>query len=395
MDSPSSVPGFPTSQRRGLLCFGGFARHDWTLLWQRQQAVMTRLAKHYEVYYIERFGTRAMPAGELLGTLRRRVRGRRSHAAAPPLHGLQFLNPRVAPFHGARFWRRRNTASLQRAVEAAWPAGLARSVLWIYNPSYVALEYLERTAGQWGRTVYDCVQRFEHNEFYPPDIGAIDAAIARRVDLVLTDSSTIAEDKRPLNANTHFVPQGVDADRFLYAGVNRTPPDDIRWMARPLLGYHGSWHQAFDPALVTAALDAVAGARFLFVGPTFGRERALRRTHEAAVFIGPREHIRLGRYVNAFDVCLIPYRLDAHTAGVFPTKFFEYVATGLPIVATDLPDLRAYRDWAALARTPAEFVELARAATQLPRRPIEAVRPFVEEQSWDRRVERMLELIGF
>jgi glycosyltransferase involved in cell wall biosynthesis len=381
-------------ERRGLLCFGGFARHDWTLLWQRQQAVMTRLAGHFDVHYIERFGTRRLTVREMIRAALVRVFTRRKQSVPAAANGLHFIDPGVTPFHATHFWRHRNYVTLARAVERTWPRDLRRTVLWIYNPSYLALEFLTRTAGQWERTVYDCVQRFEFNRHYPPDIGEIDREIARRVDRVFADSRTIWEEKKRLNSNSHFIPQGVDVERFIWEGVNRALPDELRPLKRPILGYQGAWHQAFDEDLIAALIEAVADSTFVFVGPTMGRERHLRRQCPSAVFLGSRHHADLGRYVNGFDVCLIPYRLNAHTEGVFPTKFFEYVATGLPIVASDLPDLREYAQYAALARNCDEFIEKVKAAIRQSRRPLELVRPFVEQQSWDRRVEQMMELLN-
>ena len=382
------------SDRRGLLCFGGFARHDWALLWQRQQAVMTRLARRFNLYYIERFSTRRLSFNEMLRAAAARWLAPGESPVSSGAAAIHFVAPRVTPFHASRFWRRHNYYLLARAIDNAWPRDLRRSVLWIYNPSYLALEFLKRTAGEWERTVYDCIQRFEFNRNYPPAIGEIDREIARRVDLVFADSRMIWEEKRRLNPNSHFVPQGVDVERFIWEGPNATPPDELRVLKRPILGYQGAWHQAFDSDLVAATIEAIADSTFVFVGPTLGREKALLRRCPSAVFFGPRDHSLLGRYVNGFDVCLIPYRLDAHTEAVFPTKFFEYVATGLPIVATDLPDLREYEQYVALARNRDEFIEKVRAAIDQPRRPPQLVRPFVEQQSWDRRVERMLELLA-
>lgn len=380
--------------RPGLLCFGGFARHDWSLLWQRQQSVMTRFAKHFDIHYIERFGTRALTIREMFSAAWKRLAARRPGGLSDEMHGVRFIAPGVSPFHGSPARRRRNVEAVRRAIDGAWPAGLKKKILWISNPSYVALEYLKSARGQWDKTVYDCVQRFEFNRNYPPGIGEIDREIARSVDVVFCDSRTIFAEKQKLNENTHLIPQGVDVERFLYTGVNCTPPDDLRWLKRPIFGYHGAWHQAFDADLVGSILDGVKDATFAFVGPTEGSDPEWRKKYWQATFTGPRDHIRLGRYVNAFTVCLIPYRLDEHTQGVFPTKFFEYVATGLPIVATDLPDLREYREWVTIAKDRGEFLEAARVAAQRERRPVEDVRPFVEQHTWDRRVEQMLEQLG-
>jgi glycosyltransferase involved in cell wall biosynthesis len=354
---------------------------------------MTRLARRFDILYMERFNTRDMTWRELLAKAWNRLLRPRPSRTSNEMHGIRFVSLGWLGPHDSQARRQRNIDLARAVAEAASPHDWHCRVLWISNPSYVALEFLDSLCKA-DRTVYDCVQRFEYNRNYPPDIGEIDREIARRVDVVFADSKTIFEEKRALNENTYHVPQGVDVDRFLCAGVNRTPPDELRWLKRPIFGYHGAWHQAFDPDLVAAILDNVKDSTFAFVGPTDGREKAWKQRYPQAVFLGPRDHVRLGRYVNGFDVCLVPYRIDAHTRGVFPTKFFEYVATGLPIVSTDLPDLREYTEWVDLAGNREAFVEAAKAAVDRERRPVEEVRAFVEQHTWDRRVERMLERLG-
>jgi glycosyltransferase involved in cell wall biosynthesis len=44
-------------------------------------------------------------------------------------------------------------------------------------------------------------------------------------------------------------------------------------------------------------------------------------------------------FLTSLDVGIIPYRLNEYTRGVFPLKVFEYLAAGLPVVATELPSL--------------------------------------------------------
>jgi uncharacterized SAM-binding protein YcdF (DUF218 family) len=48
------------------------------------------------------------------------------------------------------------------------------------------------------------------------------------------------------------------------------------------------------------------------------------------------------RYIKGFDVGIVPYRLTEYTANVYPTKLNEYLVMGLPVVATDLPEIRRF-----------------------------------------------------
>jgi hypothetical protein len=44
------------------------------------------------------------------------------------------------------------------------------------------------------------------------------------------------------------------------------------------------------------------------------------------------------------------------TRNVNPMKLREYLSAGLPVVATDLPEIRKYGAWCAIADGPADFL---------------------------------------
>jgi glycosyltransferase involved in cell wall biosynthesis len=61
-------------------------------------------------------------------------------------------------------------------------------------------------------------------------------------------------------------------------------------------------------------------------------------------------------YLRGFDVALLPCPLNDYTRSMFPMKFFEYLAAGVPVVATDLPALCEYRHLARLCVTRRDFL---------------------------------------
>src|SRR5207248_8882456 len=80
---------------------------------------------------------------------------------------------------------------------------------------------------------------------------------------------------------------------------------------------------------------------FALVGPEQTDISALRGCANIHL-LGLRPHQELPRYVKAFDVGIVPYRLTEYTANVYPTKLNEYLAMGIPVVATDLPEIRRF-----------------------------------------------------
>ena len=87
-----------------------------------------------------------------------------------------------------------------------------------------------------------------------------------------------------------------------------------------------------------------------------------------------------------FDVALMPFALNEATRSISPTKTLEYLAAGLPVVSTRVPDVVAdYGDVVHLADDGREFAAACRAALAEPR-PCERdrrVRGRRRRQEWD------------
>ncbi len=73
-------------------------------------------------------------------------------------------------------------------------------------------------------------------------------------------------------------------------------------------------------------------------------------------FLGKKPMDELPNYMKAFDVCIIPYKEGEFMRNSFPTKTFEYLAGGKPVVASDIPALRAYQPIVKLCKNSDEFV---------------------------------------
>jgi len=59
--------------------------------------------------------------------------------------------------------------------------------------------------------------------------------------------------------------------------------------------------------------------------------------------MGGRDYQQLPNYCAAFDLCMMPFAMNASTQYINPTKGLEYMATGRPIVSTPVKDV--VRQW--------------------------------------------------
>jgi glycosyltransferase involved in cell wall biosynthesis len=96
-----------------------------------------------------------------------------------------------------------------------------------------------------------------------------------------------------------------------------------------------------------------------------------------------------------FDVALMPFALNEATRSISPTKTLEYLAAGLPVVSTRVPDVVAdYSGVVHLTDDAAGFAAACREVVEHSREDRDRrLRPLQERQEWDWIAAAMLALV--
>jgi glycosyltransferase involved in cell wall biosynthesis len=382
-------PSVPSLRGRDIVCVG-FA--DWdTELWTNQHHLMSRLARDNRVLFVESIGLRQPRlAGRDLTRLWRRLR----RGLAPPRRadGLYVLSPLVLPLHRYRLVRAFNGRLLPWLVRrAVVRIGLRRPILWAYVPqAEVLLEMLRPEL-----VVYHCVDDMAAQ----PGIDAVsfraaEERFARRANLVLASAPALSERMRALSEHVLDAPNVADTE--LFATALAPGPLDPAMSALP------APRIVFTGAIVASKLDmgllaelARLRPRWSFalvgpVGPGDPRTDVSALAAETNVhLLGPRSYSELPAVLRAADAGLIPYARNELTESIFPMKVYEYLAAGLPVVATPLPALGNVAQVAtgADAASLCELLEEALAEDD-PGRRGERSRA-AASHSWERRLEEI------
>jgi glycosyltransferase involved in cell wall biosynthesis len=138
------------------------------------------------------------------------------------------------------------------------------------------------------------------------------------------------------------------------------------------VGTHGMAH-ALTKVLAAAALLADAPrVRFLFAGPGAERERLIgetkRRRLTNVVFLDPQPKERMPEVWSLCDVALVHLRNQPEFAEVIPSKIFEAMGMGLPILIAAPPGEATRlveREGAGIAVAPEDPAALAAAVRRL------------------------------
>src|SRR5215467_1200723 len=78
-------------------------------------------------------------------------------------------------------------------------------------------------------------------------------------------------------------------------------------------------------------------AKLLIVGAGEDQARLENMKAQNVIFTGMQPYSRLPEFIRSSDVCINPFELNPVTEKILPTKLFQYLGCGKPVVATKLP----------------------------------------------------------
>ncbi|NQT94088.1 MAG: glycosyltransferase [Lentisphaerae bacterium] len=217
--------------------------------------------------------------------------------------------------------------------------------------------------GQRALVVYYCVD--DWGKFANLDGGWLnekEGELLARADIVFTPARYLkdkCEERAPVPppGGIHYVPHGVEFDKFAAALDETLPvPPDIALLPRPVIGFYGNVYPWIDFGLVKGLAEQRPEWSFVMIGHPYCDISGLASVSNIH-FLGRREHSELPAYCRGFDAAMIPYDLaDTRMESVNPVKTRELLAAGVPVVASDIPELRAFGEDVKLCRSLDEWI---------------------------------------
>jgi protoporphyrinogen oxidase/glycosyltransferase involved in cell wall biosynthesis len=353
-----------------------FCHLRWDFVFQRPQHLMTRLAEHYQILFVEE------PVYD---------EGRahlKKTAVAPNITVCQPHTAIHAPgFHDDQI------PTLQTLLADLVPEG-EQPVVWFYTP--MALPLLQGLHPS--RVVYDCMDELAAFKNAPKQLLQRETALLNIADLVFTGGPSLYESKRERHANAHCFPSSVDAKHFQQALDRGNAHPDQANLAQPRLGFYGVIDERFDTELIRAVAAARPEWQIALVGPVVKIDPAALPQAANIHYFGQRSYQELPKFLAGWDVCLLPFALNESTKFISPTKVLEYMAAELPAVSTPITDVKVpYGDIVAIADTPEKFIaaceRMLAATAEQKTAMVERMREIVAGTSWDKTALRMHELI--
>lgn len=370
MNDVFPVTPLAPSARPALICFSHLR---WDFVWQRPQHLMSRFAESHRLFIWEE----AIPTDHHLPYLE-------FHAFEGT--SVQSIRPRL-PAQWSVQQKDRALAGLLDQMMAL--AGIRRPVLWFYTPMmWPIARHVDAAA-----VVYDCMDELSAFRFAPPGLAANEAALMKAADVVFTGGQSIFEAKAGRHGNIHVFPSAVDTSHFANARAALAEPADQAALPGPRLGFYGVIDERLDLGLIAALAKARPQWSIVMIGPLakIGPEDLPRAPN--IHWLGQRGYDQLPAYLSGWDVALMPFAMNEATRFISPTKTPEYLAGGVQVVSTPVPDVvRQYGDLGAVRIAPdaARFIQACEqilAGQGLAWR--EAADRMLADQSWDNTFRQM------
>lgn len=193
------------------------------------------------------------------------------------------------------------------------------------------------------------------------------------------------------NSNSFYIGQGCDLSLF-DAKKEYETPNEFKSLRGPKIGYIGSLRSSrLDITLLETLALKNPTWNILLVGP---EDEAFQNSElhemENVLFTGSKSLDTLPAYLSSFDVAINPQAVNPVTIGNYPRKIDEYLALGIPTVATKTRAMEIFKDHVYLAETAEDYQNMIQEALDKDSKELRQERiEFAKSHTWENSVDML------
>jgi glycosyltransferase involved in cell wall biosynthesis len=381
--------GKETLRGRDILCFS----HDWTGDPLSKTHLMRVLSKDNRILWINAIANRMPTASSKdISRIFKKLK-----SFTEPVREVEknifVLNPLAIPAYGTEAVRKFNQKFLLRQVKKAMrKLNFEKPINMVFNPAAGLL------AGKLNeeKLIYYCVDEYTAFTGAASGLKEIEEDLFKKSDLVVVSAEKLFESKKKFNENTHIIRHGTDWRHFRTALDDETEiPAEIRDLPKPVIGFHGLLADWVDFELIKNTAEHFKNGSVVLIGKiAVDAERKIKILDGISNihFLGRKPYQKLPNYCKGFDVALNPFAINELTLAANPLKVREYLAAGLQVVSTDIPEVRILKH-CLIGENHADFIEKIEYALANPKSK-EEISDSIRQESWDAKVDELRVIIA-
>lgn len=387
-------------KKQNIICFSSV---DWGSYKTSKIYLMEIMSRHNRVLYVETLGSKTPGLCKAhLSRIIKRIylwlKGPRKPVGLGSASNILIYSPLVIPIYNSRLIRKINSYILQWTFRRLMKKiNFNDPILWFYLPTAADL------IGQLGEKfcLYHCVDDWlTYPGYRNKNFKDLEEKLFKESNAVFVSNRLLFERKKGLNKNTRYLPHAVDFEHYQKGFLPSEPlPSELVKLNRPVIAMVGEVAGWINWDFLRYAAETNPNWSIVIIGP-IGYDADMKIMKEIKEIknihiLGYKEYAELPGYYRIVDVCVISFNMDNHVRYCTPTRFYEHLAAGKPIVSTDFPAAREFpEEMVKIAGTKEEFVELIKESLKNNNEELVCERKkLAQDNSWEHRAEYISRVI--
>lgn len=371
-------------------CFLILSPSDWgqVVVSNMQYALRFSRSPENTVYYFESIATRAPKLDDLPRILKRILKSiihaRPAHTQLIDPEALQLQSPFVIPWHENFIARKINKIMLLRYIEKIISKHKNDQLyIIIYNPYWIDIVKEISTPH---KLLFHCVDNLSTYSSSPIYMKRYNQ-LKKHAHKIIVPNEILKSEFLKQNSKTYVIPHGCSHE------ANPT-----RLLNNYQVVYSGNLADWMDYDLLEVIVKSCPKFHFHFVGSVTAKLNIKRVNalfeKDNVTYYGKVSYDELAKIYANCSIGIVPYDPNnIHIKFSTPTKFLDYIFSGLRVLSTDFPNARAFGKLVEIANSPSEFIKLIQLEIE-PNDDYNAKRKeLIMQSSWDQRFKQFKSIL--
>jgi glycosyltransferase involved in cell wall biosynthesis len=163
----------------------------------------------------------------------------------------------------------------------------------------------------------------------------------------------------------------------------------MRSFGQPVIGFFGLIADWVDLDLIRFLAESRQDWNFVLIGKQVADTRVLQGLQNVHL-LGSKPYALLPNYAKAFDAAILPFVVNELTLAANPLKLREYLAAGLPVVSSAIPEAEKLQNIVHIGRNKREFLDQLQSIVNSGNTgPQMSISQHMDSESWDDKVEQL------
>ncbi|EYE89475.1 glycosyl transferase [Fervidicella metallireducens AeB] len=204
-------------------------------------------------------------------------------------------------------------------------------ILWISNPKH----YYLTNVLDYDKLIFRIPDDFSHHNGFPESVVEIEKRLIDKADVIFITSKFLENKVLERNKKPYLLNNGVDFQHF--NKQNLTVPREYHGKEKRVV-YVGAIDEWFDVGLIREIADGSDANIFIIGRPRIDLSKI--KNLKNVYILGPRPYEEIPSYLKNADVAIIPFIKNQLTDAVSPIKLYEYASSGIPVVSSNLKEVK-------------------------------------------------------